>query len=88
MTKYLVMALTLVGLLLPNAGYADFDLEDCYGDCRGMPLRLRFGQVPHEGRIIPMVQGNYDACMRECDRKFWADFDRKTKGIKQKDKGK
>jgi len=88
MIKYAFIGLTLVGLLLPNAGYRDFNLEDCYGDCTGMPLRLRFGQIAHGGKQIPMAQGNYDACMQECDRKFWADFERKTKGINKKDKGK
>jgi hypothetical protein len=59
MTKYLFVGLTLVGLLAPNAGYTAFDIEDCYGDCRGMDRRMQFGQAPHEEDIVPMVQGNY-----------------------------
>jgi hypothetical protein len=88
MTKYLLIGLTLLGLLLPHAGYTDFNLDDCYGDCRGMDLRIQFGQVAWPGTIIPVLQGNYDACMQKCDQKFWAQFDKKTQGVKQKDKTK
>ncbi len=88
MTKRLVIGLVFAALLLPSAGYADFDIEECYGDCRGLPWRYNFGQVPHEGKLIPMMQGNYDDCMQECDRKFWVEFDRNTEGIKGKHKGK
>lgn len=88
MTKYLLIGLTLVGLLLPHAGYTDFDLDDCYGDCRGMDLRIQFGQVLCRTQFVSEAQGNYDACMQECDRKFWAQFDRKTKGIKDTKKAK
>ena len=47
MTKCLVIGLVFAALLLPNVGYADFDIEECYGDCRGLPWRYNFGQVPY-----------------------------------------
>lgn len=73
---------------MPNSGYTEFNIEDCYGDCRGMPLRIQFGKIVHEEKVVPMVQGNYDACMQDCDRKFRTDFDAKTKGTGDKDKSK
>ena len=84
MTKRLVMGLAFAALLLPNAGFTDFDRENCYGKCRGVPLR--FGYLPEEVRPCHLAQGNYDACMQEYERQFWAEFDEKTKAPKEKDK--
>jgi len=49
MIKRLVTGLAVAVLLLPCAGYADFDRDDCYGRCKGRPLRL--GQVSGEIRL-------------------------------------
>lgn len=84
MTKRLVIGLALAAvLLLPNAGFTEFDREACYGKCRGVPLR--FGYLPEAILLTNLAQGNYDACMQECERRFWADFEEKTKGPKEKD---
>jgi hypothetical protein len=80
MTKRLIMALALAALILPDTGYADFDRDQCYGKCRGLPLRM--GQIPEEMRLSHLAQGNYDGCIQECDRRFWAEFDQTTKSEK------
>lgn len=82
MTIRLVMGLVLAAFLATNSGYADFDREQCYGKCRGVPLR--FGNLP-EVRPCYLAQANYDACMQECERQFWAEFEKNAKGPKEKD---
>jgi len=84
MKKCLVVGLALTALLLSNAGYAEFDRDSCYGKCRGAPLR--FGQLPEAVRLNHLAQGNYDACIQECDRQFWAEFDKTANTAKEKDK--
>ena len=83
MTKRLVIGLALAGLLLPNAGHTDFDRDACYGKCRGVPLR--FGRLRDEVRLSHLTQGNYDGCIQECDRQFWAEFEEKAKTDKETD---
>jgi len=84
MKKRLAMGLAFAALLLPNAGFTDFDREACYGKCRGVPLR--FGELPEEIRPCALAQANYDACIQDCERQFWAEFEEKTKGPREKDK--
>ncbi len=83
MTKLLIMGLVLAALLLPNAGFTEFDREACYGKCRGVPLR--FGHLPGQVILTNLAQANVDACIQECERRFWADFEKKTKDPKEKD---
>ncbi len=84
MIKLLVIGLALALFLAPNLGHTDFDREQCYGKCRGVPLR--FGRGLEEAIPCNLAQGNYDACMQECERRFWADFEEKTKAPQEKDK--
>jgi hypothetical protein len=82
MIKYFVLGLALAALFLPSPGYTEFDREQCYGKCRGVPLR--FGHLEEEATPCHLAQANYDACMQECERKFWAEFEEKTRSLQEK----
>jgi hypothetical protein len=83
MTKCLVIGLAVAALLVPLAAHADFDRDQCYSKCRGVPLR--FGSFQEEVRPCHLAQGNYDACIQECERQFWAEFEKRANGPKERD---
>jgi hypothetical protein len=64
----------------------DFNLSYCQFDCR-----LRFGHEPtgaggfgwdnntDESYQLQQYQAGYVACLDDCQRKFWQQFDKKTR---------
>lgn len=75
--------------LLAQTDYGgEFDLGYCQYDCR-----LRFGLEPtgaggigmgwdnntNESYQLQQYQGGYVACIDDCQRKFWQEFDKKNR---------
>ena len=87
MTKLSGIGLAVVvGLAIlwpPIAGHADFDRTQCYLQC-GKPT-FRGTQLPGQVRLTYLAQASHEACIQECERKFWQDFDEKTKREQEKD---
>lgn len=76
-----VVGLAIVGP--PIVGHADFDRNQCYVQC-GKPT-FRGTQLPGQVWLTDLAQATNEACIQECDRKFWQDFEEKTKRGQGKD---
>jgi hypothetical protein len=73
-----MLAAVLLALSAASQPRADFDRDRCYQKCRGKPGSIVRLDVHVDGNF---AQGSYDACMQECDRQFWQDFDDKSKDM-------